>query len=93
MLHILGHPRDRVVTVVTSQIETTPDTAAECAVGSREPALAPVTSNIASLQLQLHHHPSMSEDHMDEFEHYNFDQDKHVNMGVGGEGQRIILNN
>ena len=22
----------------------------------------------------------MSEDHMDEFEHYNFDQDKHVNM-------------
>ena len=22
---------------------------------------------------------------MDEFEHYNFDQDKHVNMGVGGE--------
>ena len=26
---------------------------------------------------------------MDEFEHYNFDQDKHVNMGVGGEGQHI----
>merc|ERR1712045_758775 len=52
--------------------------------GSREPALAPVTSNVAS-PLQLHHHPSMSEDHMDEFEHYNFDQDKHVNMGVGGK--------
>merc|ERR1711899_661427 len=32
-----------------------------------------------------HHHLNMSEDHMDEFEHYNFDQDKHVNMGVGGK--------
>merc|ERR1712217_398642 len=44
--------------------------------GSREPVLAPVTSNIAS---------PAPEHHMDEFEHYNFDQDKHVNMGFGGK--------
>ena len=31
----------------------------------------------------------MSEDHMDEFEHYNFDQDKHVNMS-GHSGKLFI---
>ena len=32
----------------------------------------------------------MSEDHMDEFEHYNFDQDKHVNMS-GHSGKVLNL--
>ena len=32
----------------------------------------------------------MSEDHMDEFEHYNFDQDKHVNMS-GHSGNVLNL--
>ena len=27
----------------------------------------------------------MSEDHLDQFEHYNFDQDKHVNSGHSGK--------
>ena len=31
--------------------------------------------NLRNLQKKI-----MSEDHMDEFEHYNFDQDKHVNL-------------
>ena len=33
----------------------------------------------------------MSEDHMDEFEHYNFDQDKHVNMS--GHSGKLFYDN
>ncbi len=27
----------------------------------------------------------MSESHFDEYEHYNYDQEKHINMGKGGK--------
>ena len=32
----------------------------------------------------------MSEAHFDEFEHYNFDQDKHVNLS-GHSGEQLYL--
>merc|ERR1712013_195630 len=71
---------------VTADLEL--ETTAPCCGGARaaEPSSCQGPShNFGNLPFRSETQPTMSEEHFDEFEHYNFDQDKATRSGHSGK--------
>jgi len=70
--------------VETSHIDTANETASSSQ--ARQSVIDILAVNFYLIQQSF----NMSEDHMDEFDHYNYDQEKHVRTGNSGK-QRTKL--